>query len=111
LFRKYHLTGEIAQQFHCDILTSLEIEASTEPLQNCDCQQGCDCPKHFSDSDVQISWQRPTLTKKDKFVGYRKHTIFAYDADKNHRLPLATAVAPADQADINVIENILEQCY
>ena len=131
LFRKHHLTDDMAQQLHQDILTALDIESSTEPLRlgiwdsvpmpsyttpqkdtkHCDCIDSCDCTKHFSDGDAQIGWQRPTPTKKDKFVGYRKHTIFAYDADKNHRLPLATAVAPANQADINVIESVLEQCY
>ncbi|MDP6737396.1 MAG: hypothetical protein QF732_13010, partial [Nitrospinaceae bacterium] len=131
LFRKHHLTDDMAQQLHQDILTALDIESSTEPLRlgiwdsvpmpsyttpqkdtkHCDCIDSCDCTKHFSDGDAQIGWQRPTPTKKDKFVGYRKHTIFAYDADKNHRLPLATAVAPANQADINVIEKVLEQCY
>jgi hypothetical protein len=130
VFRKQHLTDEMAHQLHQDILTAQEIEASTKPLRigiwdsvpmpsyttpqkdtkSCDCQQGCDCSKHFSDSDAQIGWQRPTPTKKDKFVGYRKHTIIAYDADKNHRLPLATTVAPANEADINVIETVLEQC-
>lgn len=131
LFRKHHLTDEMAQQLHGDILTALDISASTDPLRigiwdsvpmpsytspqkdtkHCDCQRPCDCVKHFSDVDAQVGWQRPTLTKKDKFVGYRKHPIFSYDADKNHRLPLATAVEPADQADINVIEKVLEQCY
>ena len=130
VFRKHHLTDEMAQQLHGDILTALDIESSTKPLRigiwdsvpmpsyttpqkdakHCDCQQRCDCPTHFSDSDAQIGWQRPTPTKKDKFVGYRKHTIFAYDGDKNHRLPLATAVAPANEADIDVIANVLEQC-
>jgi len=130
LFRKNHLTVELAAQLHQDILSGLDLESSTTPLRigiwdsvpmpsytspikdtsHCKCQAPCECEKHFSDAEAQIGWQRPTPTKKDKFVGYRKHTIYLYDEDKNQRLPLATAVEPADQADILVIERTLEQC-
>ena len=33
LFRKHHLTDEMAQQLHGDILTALDISASTDPLR------------------------------------------------------------------------------
>ena len=129
-FRKNHLTPQIAQQLHQDILASVEIDSSTQPLRigiwdsvpmpsyttpykdttHCDCQDRCDCDRHYSDPDAQMGWQRPSPTKKDKFVGYRKHTIFTYDHDKNHRIPVATAVEPADCADIKVIEQAISQC-
>ena len=131
LFRKHHLTDEVAGQLHTDLVKSRDYDSSTFPLRigiwdsvpmpsytspykdttHCDCTSSCECPKHFSDPDAQIGWQRPTPTKKDKFVGYRKHTIFAYDENKNHRLPLATAVEPANKADIQVIEDVLKPCH
>ena len=130
-FRKHHLTDSVAAQLHRDIVSGLDIETSTTPLRigiwdsvpmpsystpvkdtkHCDCKKPCECDRHFSDPDAQIGWQRPTLTKKDKFIGYRKHTILLYSADKDERLPIATAVCGADEADINVIEQTLSQCY
>lgn len=131
LFRKNHLTADMAEKLHGDVLASLRLDSSTDPMRigiwdsvpmpsytspykdtlHCDCNEPCDCEKHYSDKDAALGWQRPTPTKKDKFVGYRKHTIFAYDGDKNHRTPLATTVEPADCADIKVIEQTLSQCY
>lgn len=130
LFRKYHLTAEIAMQLHQDILTGLQLQSSTTPLRiglwdsvpmpsysspykdtkHCHCEEPCDCPKHFSDKDATIGWQSPTPTRKDKFLGYRKHTILLYDEDKDLRLPIATTVQPASKPDIEIIEEILMQC-
>ncbi len=130
-FRKHHLDSEMAQQLHQDILAGVasELASSTEPLRiglwdsvpmpsysspykdtkHCDCQDACDCPKHFSDADATLGWQRPTPTRKDKFLGYRKHTILLYDEDKDLRLPLVTALQPAHKADIQLIEEMLPQ--
>ena len=133
LFRKYHLTGKMAMQLHQDILSGLEDQgllSSTAPLRigiwdsvpmpsysspykdtkHCHCEEPCDCPKHFSDKDATIGWQSPTPTRKDKFLGYRKHTALLYDEDKDLRLPVATAVQPANEADIEMIAEILKQC-
>lgn len=130
VFRKYHLTAEIARQLHQDILAGLQLQSSTAPLRiglwdsvpmpsysspykdtkHCDCQEACDCPKHFSDKDATIGWQSPTPTRKDKFLGYRKHTILLYDEDKDLRLPVATTAQPANKPDIEIIEKILKQC-
>jgi len=122
----------MAQQLHADILSGVlgSLESSTEPVRigiwdsvpmpsysspykdtkHCDCQNECDCPKHFSDKDATIGWCRPTPTRKDRFLGYRKHTILLYDEDKDKRLPLATYTQPAHQADVDVIECALKQC-
>ena len=43
-------------------------------------------------------------------LGYRKHTIFLYDEDKDKRFPIATSVQPANKADIELMEEILKQC-
>ncbi len=130
IFRTDHLTAEIAEQLHQDILSGIEIQSSTAPLRmgiwdsvpmpsysspykdtkHCDCEEPCDCPKHFSDKDATIGRQGPTPTRKDKFLGYRKHTIFIYDEDKDKRLPIATSVQPANKADIELMEEILKQC-
>lgn len=130
LFRKHHLTAEMATQLHQDILAGLEIQSSTTPLRigiwdsvpmpsysspykdtkHCDCQEPCDCPKSFSDKDATIGWRKPTPTRKDKFLGYRKHTILLYDADKDQRLPIATTVQPASAAEKEVVEEALKQC-
>lgn len=131
IFRKYHLTAEMAAQLHQDILSGLkETQSSTTPLRigiwdsvpmpsysspykdtkHCDCEESCHCPKHFSDEDATIGWQSSTPTRKDKFLGYRKHTILLYDEDKDRRLPIATNVQPANKADIELIEEMLKQC-
>jgi hypothetical protein len=130
IFRKYHLTVEMAEQLHQDILSGMKIQSSTAPLRigiwdsvpmpsysspykdtkHCDCEKPCDCPKHFSDKDATIGRQSPTPTRKDKFLGYRKHTIFLYDEDKDQRFPIATSVQPANKADIELMEEILKQC-
>jgi hypothetical protein len=130
VFRKYHLTAEMATQLHQDILAGLEIQSSTAPLRigiwdsvpmpsysspykdtkHCDCQEPCDCPKSFSDKDATIGWRKPTPTRKDKFLGYRKHTILLYDVDKDQRLPIATTVQPANAAEKEVVEEALKQC-
>jgi len=129
-FRECHLTGEVAAQLHRDILSNLSLETETAPLRigiwdsvpmpsystpvkdtrHCECQDPCECERHFSDPDATIGWQRPTPTKKDKFIGYRKHTVVLYSADKDQRLPIATAVCPANEADIDAIEQALCQC-
>ena len=74
--------------------------------KHCACQADCDCP---SDKDATIGWCRPTPTRKDRFLGYRKHTILLYDEDKDKRLPLATSTQPAHKADIQLIEQRLER--
>ena len=43
-------------------------------------------------------------------MGYRKHTILLYDADKDQRLPIATTVQPANAAEKEVVEEALKQC-
>jgi hypothetical protein len=120
----------MAEQLHQDILSSMKIQSNTAPLRigiwdsvpmpsysspykdtkHCHCEEACDCPKSFSDKDATIGWQSPTPTRKDKFLGYRKHTILLYDADKDQRLPIATSVQPANKADIEIMEEILKQC-
>lgn len=130
LFRKNHLSAEMAAQLHQDIFKGLELQSSTNPLRigiwdsvpmpsysspykdtkHCNCQEPCNCPKSFSDKDATIGWQSPKPTRKDRFLGYRKHTILLYDADKNQRLPIATTVQPANKADKEVIEEALKQC-
>ncbi len=133
LFRKNHLNAEIAVQLHQDIFKCLELQSrrsSTNPLRigiwdsvpmpsysspykdtrHCECQEPCDCPKSFSDKDATIGWQSPKPNRKDKFLGYRKHTILLYDINKDQRLPIATTVAPANKPDKEVIEEALKQC-
>jgi hypothetical protein len=135
LFRKYHLTPEIAAQLHQDIFDSLEIATNEteEPkdhlrigiwdsvpmpsysspykdTKHCDCKEPCDCPKYFSDKDASIGWQSGKPNRKDKFLGYRKHTIFTYDPDKSKRLPIVTTAQTATMADIEVIEELLKLC-
>lgn len=126
LFRKNHLTSEMAEQLHQDILDSLDninnlrigiwdsvpMPSYSSPYKskNCDCKKPCQCPKTFSDNDATIGWQSETPKRKDKFLGYRKHTILTYDPDKNKRLPIATTVQPANKADIEIIEELLKLC-
>ena len=146
LFRKYHLTSEMAAQLHQDILDSLndsletvtneeeaKTEAKTEPkdclrigiwdsvpmpsysspykdTKHCNCQKPCKCPKYFSDKDASIGWQPGKPNRKDKFLGYRKHTVLTYDPDKSKRLPIVTTAQTATTADIEVIEELLRLC-
>jgi hypothetical protein len=141
LFRKYHLTSEMAAQLHQDIFDSLETtkrsanetEAKTEakdclrigiwdsvPMpsysspykdtKHCNCQKPCKCPKYFSDKDASIGWQSEKPNRKDKFLGYRKHTVLTYDPDKSKRLPIVTTAQTATTADIEVIEELLRLC-
>jgi hypothetical protein len=145
LFRKYHLTSEMAAQLHQDIFDSLndsletakrsanEEEAKTEakdclrigiwdsvPMpsysspykdtKHCKCQKPCKCPKYFSDKDASIGWQSGKPNRKDKFLGYRKHTVLTYDPDKSKRLPIVTTAQTATTADIEVIEELLRLC-
>ncbi|MBD3183487.1 transposase [Candidatus Poribacteria bacterium] len=130
LFRKEHLTPQMAAQLHEDILNALELESNTlsmrigmwdsvpmpsysspyKDTKHCDCEEPCNCPKHFSDRDATIGWQSPTPTRKDKFLGYRKHTVLLYDQDKNQRLPIATNAQPANKPDIEIIEELLKAC-
>jgi len=130
LFRKNHLTADMAAQLHQDIFNGLELESNTSPMRigiwdsvpmpsysspykdtkHCDCQEPCDCPKHFSDQDATIGWQSPTPTRKDKFLGYRKHTVLLYDQDKDKRLPIVTDAQPANKADIEILEELIRKC-
>ena len=143
LFRKYHLTSEMAAQLHQDIFNSLNDssetvtqtvnEAKTEPkdclrigiwdsvpmpsysspykdTKHCNCQKPCKCPKYFSDKDASIGWQSGKPNRKDKFLGYRKHTVLTYDPDKSKRLPIVTTAQTATTADIEVIEELLRLC-
>lgn len=122
LFRKHHLRGPRAEQLHQHILSGLQMTHSpplrigiwdsvpmpsyTPPCQatwHCHCQTPCNCPKHYSDPDAQMGWQRPTPPQTDKFVGYRKPTSFTYDANPNHRNPVVPTVDPADPADVKGI--------
>jgi hypothetical protein len=123
-FRKYHLTSEMAAQLHQDIFDSLEnindlrigiwdsVPTYSSPYKSkhCDCEKPCECPKTFSDNDATIGWQSETPKRKDKFLGYRKHTVLAYDPDKNKRLPIVTTAQPANKADIEIIEELLKLC-
>lgn len=127
LFRKNHLTPEMAEQLHQDILGSLEnindlrigiwdsvpmpsYSSPYKDTKHCHCAQSCDCPKTFSDKDATIGWQSGKPNRKDKFLGYRKHTVLTYDPDKNNRLPIATMAQPANCADIEIIEELLTLC-
>ena len=130
LFRKNHLTSEMAEQLHQDILQnvlnsleninnlrigiwdSVPMPSYSSPYKSkhCDCENPCECPKTFSDNDATIGWQSETPKRKDKFLGYRKHTILNYDPDKNKRLPIATTAQPANKADIEIIEELLKLC-
>jgi hypothetical protein len=141
LFRKNHLTSEIAAQMHQDIFNSLETtkrsaneaEDKTEakdclrigiwdsvPMpsysspykdtKHCNCEEPCNCPKYFSDKDASIGWQSERPNRKDKFLGYRKHTVLTYDPDKSKRLPIVTTAQTATMADIEVIEELLILC-
>jgi hypothetical protein len=125
-FRKYHLTSEMAEQLHQDIFDNLEnindlrigiwdsvpmpTYSSPYKSKHCDCEKPCECPKTFSDNDATIGWQSETPKRKDKFLGYRKHTVLAYDPDKNKRLPIVTTAQPANKADIEIIEELLKLC-
>ena len=146
LFRKYHLTSEMAAQLHQDIFDSLETAATKrsakrsaneavkteakdclrigiwdsvpmpsysspyKDTKHCNCQQPCKCPKYFSDKDASIGWQSERPNRKDKFLGYRKHTVLTYDPDKSKRLPIVTTAQTATTADIEVIEELLKLC-
>lgn len=130
LFRKNHLTADMAVQLHQDIFNGLELESVTSPMRigiwdsvpmpsysspykdtkHCNCQEPCNCPKHFSDQDATIGWQSPKPTRKDQFLGYRKHTVFLYDQDKDLRLPVVTGVQPANKADIEILEELVRGC-
>jgi hypothetical protein len=125
-FRKYHLTSEMAEQLHQDIFDNLEnindlrigiwdsvpmpTYSSPYKSKHCDCEKPCECPNTFSDNDATIGWQSETPKRKDKFLGYRKHTVLAYDPDKNKRLPIVTTAQPANKADIEIIEELLKLC-
>jgi len=129
-FRKDHLTHEIAEQLHQDILGSLENVNELRigiwdsvPMpsycrayksKHCDCKdnsgQPCDCPKTFSDKDATIGWQSETPKRKDKFLGYRKHSVLTYDPDKDKRMSIATTAQTANKADIEIIEELLKIC-
>ena len=133
-FRKWHLTSEMAAQLHQDIFVSLETVTDNKtdndslrigiwdsvPMpsysspykdtKHCDCQEPCDCPKTFSDKDATIGWQSEKPNRKDKFLGYRKHTILTYNPDKNKRLPIVTTAQPANKSDIEIIEELLKLC-
>ena len=74
LFRKNHLTPEMAEQLHQDMLDSLEnindlrigiwdsvpmpsYSSPYKDTKHCSCAEPCDCPKTFSDKDATIGWQ------------------------------------------------------
>jgi hypothetical protein len=78
--------------------------------KHCNCQQPCNCPKYFSDKDASIGWQSGKPNRKDKFLGYRKHTVLTYDPDKSKRLPIVTTAQTAIMADMEVIEELLKLC-
>lgn len=126
-FRRNHLTAEVAAQLHQDIFDSLEKDnelhigiwdsvpmpsysSPYKDTKHCDCQQPCSCSKSFSDKDATMGWQSEKPNRKDKFLGYRKHTVLTYDPDKNKRLPIATTAQPANCADIEIIEELLKLC-
>ena len=72
IFRKYHLTAEIAEQLHQDILSAMKIQSSTAPLRmgiwdsvpmpsyyspykntkHCDCEETCSHTSSISSSDM-----------------------------------------------------------
>jgi len=130
LFRKNHLTADMAAHLHEDIFNGLEFESGTSPMRigiwdsvpmpsysspykdtrHCSCQEPCHCPKHFSDKDATIGWQSPTPTRKDQFLGYRKHTVLLYDQDKDLRLPIVTGAQSANKADIEILEELVREC-
>jgi len=127
LFRKNHLTPEMAEQLHQDILGSLEnindlrigiwdsvpmpsYSSPYKDTKHCCCVQPCDCPKTFSDKDATIGWQSGKPNRKDKFLGYRKHSVLTYDPDKDKRVSLATTAQSANKPDIEIIEELLKLC-
>jgi len=134
LFRKNHLTSEIAAQMHQDIFNGLETTTNEaeakdclrigiwdsvpmpsysspyKDTKHCNCEEPCNCPKYFSDKDASIGWQSERPNRKDKFLGYRKHTVLTYDPDKSKRLPIVTTAQTATMADIEVIEELLILC-
>jgi hypothetical protein len=134
-FRKSHLTPEIAEQLHQDLFDSLvninngrigiwdsvpmpSYSSPYKDTKHCDCKDGskdgsgesCSCPKTFSDKDATIGWQSGKPNRKDKFLGYRKHSVLTYDPDKDKRLSIATTAQSANKADMEVIEELLKLC-
>lgn len=127
LFRKNHLTPEMAEQLHQDMLDSLEnindlrigiwdsvpmpsYSSPYKDTKHCCCEEPCNCPKAFSDKDATIGWQSGKPNRKDRFLGYRKHSVLTYDPDKDKRISLATTAQSAHKPDMEVIEELLKLC-
>lgn len=75
--------------------------------KRCTHTASCDCPRIWSDPDAQRGWRKPTPSRKEYFVGYRKHAAYLLHPAIAWRLPLYSALYPANVPDIQVLEEVL----
>ncbi len=71
------------------VVDSRPVESYTAETKRRRCAhpEGCACPRTWSDPDAQRGWRKPTASRKEYFIGYRKHAAFLLHPATERRCP------------------------